>query len=449
MGVTAPGYTLAERAWIQLHPGSSLWAQLPALVLGVVAVAAAYGLVRTYGLPRWLGLAAALVVTVSPVAIVYATRVKEYSADFVLGCALLALGEMARRRPRPVGLLVGLAALSVLSFFVSASTAVVVAGVWTALLIDAASDRTRRRPVLLSGTAAAAACAVVAAVFLRHLPPALHTFWRTMGFFPQGSSAGNLVVDLRNVGTSLLGGLGIWPGPAPAYLSNMAVGPLRTAVFVVAAGLMVAGLWARRAALAPVLVLGWALVAWGVSVVPLGTGRTDVVVYPALLLLMALGAGQLTTVLRPRMQLVGIAVVVAWAALLVVGPGTDRPSYPAIDTAALAGTIAAHHRAGDLVVVAPGARFPWAYGELSKPQVRFGGQWDQGFTVRSGDPDTFVAPECAIEPGYDPDAWSRVVESASRVWYVGSDRVCDSGPDGDRLYQDIVGAAGVRWRGSA
>jgi len=438
MGVTAPGYTLAERSWILLHPQSSTWAQLPALVLGVAAVVAAYTLVRTYGLARWLGLAAALVVTVSPVAIEYATRVKEYSADFVLAVALLILAERSRRDRQSGALLAGLAGFSLAAFFVSASTVVVVAGVWTALLVDAALDGPRRRLVLIWGGAAAAGCAVVAAVFLRRLPPALHDFWRTMGFFPTASSAGNLAVDLRNVATSVLGGLGIWPGPSPAYLSNMAVGPLRTAVFVMAAALVVAGLWAGRRALAPVLVLAWALVAWSLSIVPLGTGRTDTVLYPALLLLMALGAGQLTPRLRGHLQVVGVGVVVVWAAVLVVGPGRVAQPYPAVDTATLAAHIAAGHRPGDLVVVAPGARFPWAYHELPSVQIHFGGQWDQGFTVRSGDPGTFVAAECALEPGYDPGAWSRVTAGASRVWYAGSDRVCDAGPDGDRLYQDIV-----------
>jgi hypothetical protein len=34
MGVTAPGFTLVERAWILVHPGSSRWDQLLPLVHG-------------------------------------------------------------------------------------------------------------------------------------------------------------------------------------------------------------------------------------------------------------------------------------------------------------------------------------------------------------------------------------------------------------------------------
>jgi hypothetical protein len=438
MGVTAPGYALAERTWILLQPRSTPWAQLPAMILGVAAVVAAYALVRAYGLPRWLGLAAALVVTVSPVAIEYATRIKEYSADFVLACALLILAERSRRDRQAVSLLVGLAGLSLVAFFVSASTAVVVAGVWTALLVDAAADPARRHHVLTWGAAAAASCALVAAVFLRHLPPALHGFWRGMGFFPQASSVGQLTSEMRDVATSLLAGLGIWPGPAPVFLSNMAVGLLRTTVFLVAAALVVAGLSAGRRTLAPALVLVWALVAWSLSVVPLGDGRTDVVLYPALLALLALGAARVASRTPPRLRVVAAVVVVVWAAILVVGPGRVAQPYPAVDTASLATHIGAARRPGDVVVVAPGARFPWAYHETSPVRIRFGGQWDQGFTVRSGDPATFLAPECAVEPGYDPGAWSQVADGASRVWYVGSDSVCDAGPAGDRLYQDIV-----------
>jgi hypothetical protein len=296
MLVTAPGFYLAERTWIQLDPHSTVWAQLPALVLGLAAVLAVYVLIRVYRLPRWLGVTAALVVATGPVMVAYSTHVKEYSADFVLACALLALAEASRRSPESARLLRWLAVVSVAGFFISASTASVVAAVWCAVLIDGFADTRRRRRVLWAGGLSAGACAVIAAALLRHLPPSLHDFWLTRGFFPHGSSPIGMAADMRNVASSVLGGLGLWPGHMPpGALSNMATGPARTAVFLIAGFLMVAGLSCRRQALAPALVLLAAVLTWSIGLVPLGTGRTDVIVYPAILVLLALGARRVGT----------------------------------------------------------------------------------------------------------------------------------------------------------
>jgi hypothetical protein len=461
MGVTAPGYYLAERAWIHLAPGSTVWAQIPALVLGLVAVAAAYVLVRTYGLARWLGLVAAVLVATGPVMVAYSTHVKEYGADFVLASALLGLAETARRSRSSVRLLGLLAGLSVVSFFVSASVVTVLAAAWVALLIDGFSDGERRRRVLAWGGGAAGACAVIALALFRSLPPSLHEFWLTRGFFAHPSSATALAAQLRNVATSMLGGLGLWPRhvppggfgiepvPVPGIFSNLAVGPARTAVFVVAVVLLVAGLSSGRRALAPALVLVASGLAWAVSVVPLGSGRTDTIVYPAILVLLALGVHRITAAIgsslavgglpRCGLQMAGGVTLAVWIAVLVVQPGTPRVPYPAVDTQTLAHHISAERQPGDIVMVAPGERFPWGYAATSAVRIRFGGQWTMGFTVESADPGTFIAPGCADEPGYDPDTWAEAARNASRVWYVGSGTICDPQPEQDQLYQALIG----------
>ena len=449
MGVTAPGYYLAERSWILLAPGSTVWAQLPALALGLAAVPAAYALVRSYRLPRWLGLAAAVVVATGPVTVAYSAHVKEYNADFVLACGLLILAEAARRNRASTRLPAWLALLSVASFFVSTSLATVIAAVWAALLIDGIADRERRRRVLALGATAAGACGLIAFLLLRGLPPSLHEFWLEWGFFPHGSTPSAFAADLRNVGSSVLGGLGLWPGRIPpGILADMAVGPARTAVFLVASGLVLAGLTTGRRAIAPALVLVASALAWSVSIVPLGTGRTDVTMYPPLLLLMALGAHRVVTLIGSRLaaggaarralQVAGGLTLAAWVAVLVVQPGSTRDPYPAVDTRSLVQRVNGDQQPGDLIMVAPGARFPWAYDAAPAVRVRFGGQWTMGFTVESGDPGTFIAPECADEPGYDPQAWAEAARDTNRVWYIGSSTICDRVPDQDQLYQDLI-----------
>ena len=101
MVLTAPGYGLAMRSWIRLDPATTWWAQLPAYVLGLARdprrLRAGPLALRN---PRWVAFGAAIVVTVSPLAVQYATRVKEYPFDLLAACALLALAERVRRAPR-------------------------------------------------------------------------------------------------------------------------------------------------------------------------------------------------------------------------------------------------------------------------------------------------------------------------------------------------------------
>ncbi len=228
----------------------------------------------------------------------------------------------------------------------------------------------------------------------------------------------------------------------------MAVGPARTAVFVVAAVLMVAGLSSGRRAIAPALVLVASGLAWSMSVVPLGTGRTDTVVYPAILVLLALGVHRITAAVgssvtvgglpRRGLQVAGGVTLAAWIAVLVLQPGTPLVPYPGVDTHTLSHHISTERRPGDIVIVAPGERFPWGYAATPAVRIRFGGQWTMGFTVESADPGTFIAPGCANEPGYHPDTWAEAARGASRVWYVGASNICDPRPEQDQLYQALI-----------
>ena len=143
MVLTAPGYGLAMRSWIRLDPVTTWWAQLPAFVLGLLAIPAVYALIRWLRNPRWVALGAAVVITVSPLAVQYATRVKEYPFDLLAACALLALAERARRAPSSRRL-AALAAASVAALFISAGTVPVVAGAWLALVAALAGNRALR-----------------------------------------------------------------------------------------------------------------------------------------------------------------------------------------------------------------------------------------------------------------------------------------------------------------
>ena len=52
MWVTAPGFYFLERSFIDLHPESTWWAQLPELAAGIAAIPAIYFLARHFGFGR-------------------------------------------------------------------------------------------------------------------------------------------------------------------------------------------------------------------------------------------------------------------------------------------------------------------------------------------------------------------------------------------------------------
>ena len=150
MWLAAPGFYFLERSFIELHPQSTWWAQLPELAAGIAAIPAIYLLARHFGFRRVVGLVLACIVTVSPVCVVYSTRVKEYSTVFLVSVAVLWAAETARRRLDRTRLAV-LAALSVAGFAISASLGPVIAGVWIASGICVLRDDRHRRDVIVSG----------------------------------------------------------------------------------------------------------------------------------------------------------------------------------------------------------------------------------------------------------------------------------------------------------
>ena len=137
MWLGAPGFYFLERSFFDLHPGSTWWAQLLPLAAGIAAIPAIYFLARHFGFRRIAGLVLAGIVCVSPVCVIYSTRVKEYSVVFLVSGAVLWVAETARCRPDRTRLTV-LTTVSVVAFAVSASVGPVIAGVWIALAVSPA-----------------------------------------------------------------------------------------------------------------------------------------------------------------------------------------------------------------------------------------------------------------------------------------------------------------------
>ena len=416
MWVTAPGFYFLERLFIGLHPQATWWAQIPGLVAGVAAIPAIYFLARHFGFHRVVGLVLALIVCVSPICIVYSTRVKEYSTAFLFTCAVLWAAESARRRPDGRRVLV-LAAVSVLAFIVSASLGPVIAGVWIALGITALGEPERRRAVIVSGASVLGACIAVIAIFYSHISPSLTKFWNG-SYIAHSSPAAFL-----STGRSALWGL----SANLLHLTALTAAG-QTVLVVLLLGLSLLGAYRDAAMLGPACILVVAVCASVARLAPLGTGRTDEYLYPALLLLLASGAVRLgervrTQVSPQRRRVAGSAVAVVSllvAGILLGGEIASVPPYPGVGIQALAADIQRNAEPTDHIVVGELARYPWAYYLDSPLRPRFGSDWSTNFTVTSTNPKVFIVPSEFYEGGSTPARWANAFRNDRRLWFVES-----------------------------
>jgi Dolichyl-phosphate-mannose-protein mannosyltransferase len=405
MGETAPGFYLVERSWILLHPGSTWWAQLLPYLLGVLCIPAIYLVARFFGQRVPVALLAAFVTSVSPVCVTYSTRIKEYQADFLLSCLLLVVGEAVRRQPG-VRRWVALVGCSVLGLFVSASVAPVIIGVWLGVVTI------RSRRVITAAAATGGGCLLVAALFYRHVSPSLHAFWAP--FYLHFNSFGGLLASLYesvlHLEVLMVGGFDSTPTELVLF-------------FLAVTALIGVGLFGGGPYRGAGLVLGAALVSSALGLVPLGTGRTDEVLYPAVLLLIGSGLGRLAPrcllLLATRRSKVMASLVMAGLLCVpLVSNLTLYRGYPGVDVKGLAAKVTAQLRPGDHIVVNELMRYSWALYEDPKPHLRFGPAWSTGFTVVSTQATTLIAPSEYYEGDSHPEAWARSLASYRRLWFV-------------------------------
>jgi hypothetical protein len=420
MWVTAPGAGVVERTWMILGPRTTWWFQLPDFVCGVAAVPAIFFLARYFKLGRCVALGVTVLVCASLICVEYSTRVKEYPFDFLLSCLLLALAEAARRRPER-GPLLAFVVASAGAFFMSASVAVLILGLWAALAIVAVPDRPALRRVLAAAAAAAAVCGTIAAVFYSHISPALTTFWT--GYFIQHSSLDTFLTSSVRSATRLL--VHLVREPNGVY----GISGFGLLLVLVWASLSVVALRRDRSMLGPAIAVLVAFLASAARLAPLGTGRTDEYLYPPLLLLLASGANQLLAELNSALKRMSTAWVgpVAMSALGLVSllaAGLfiqhvirQATAYPSVDVPVLATKLHHVEQPGDHVFVNEWAVYPWAYYEDNPLRIEFGSQWLTGFAPVSTDPNVFIAP--GDNAGSNRLArWVDDTAAYHRLWYV-------------------------------
>lgn len=410
LGVTVPGFELLLRLWLGASR-STPWAQAPVLMASVSAVVAAYATARWVGCRREAALVAGGILALSPVSVLHATRVKQYSFDTVSAVVVLALAVRVVRVPasRPGWAL--LVAVSMAAALFSASVLPVT--VSSVLLCGWWSWRAGGRAWSTAAPAMAAYAGFVALyslVVLRAVPEPLRESWQ--GNYIEHSGVRALVSSSWHVLDEFSAGIFYRHGP---------LGPL----VVVALG--ASALWCRRD-FAPLLV-GPVVVALALAFVhraPFGGGRTDEYLYPCVALAAAIVAeGVLARTPLGRLdgRLVAVALAVALAAFaLTRGLEHVRANpYPAVDMAALVSAVDLQREVGDGVVVGPFSRHTFAFSQPARSRLLFSQGHATGFTVVSSDPDVLVLPADAFERGFEPAGAIAFGAGRHRLWYIATD----------------------------
>ena len=430
MVLTAPGYGLALRSWIRIDPGTTWFAQLPAYLLSVVAIPSVWGVVRRLHLPRWTALGAAAVIAAGPLAVQYSTRVKEYPFDLLAACVLLVLAERVREVPSTLRLW-SLAGASVVAFAMSAGPAPVIAGIWLAVLIWSVT-----RPVSLAKlpgplAALAVGCGLVWVAFLRHLPGVLSFNWRRRGFLVDYRSFSLAERTVSMIFGGFVHAFAAYPVPMTFFntkrgLHAVSVALIGVALLAVAVAGPIAAAARRRwttPALPSALALVVAVLLAFADRVPLGDGRTDEVLYPALLVCLAsVSASVAPRVARAAPKLLATRaarsglVALALAGVALYGLAHEAV-YPSVSLRGVAARLPALERPGDVVFVDTFNSFAWCYYGLSTCRIQVGGApvWPQGFRPISTAPGVFIASHYGIPLPELTAAQQR----ARRIWYVG------------------------------
>jgi hypothetical protein len=419
MVVTTPGFVLGERIWIGWFPHNVTIEQLPTFVASVLGIVAVERLARYWGLAAPTALVAAGLVAVAQADVVYATRVKPYAFDLLGACLVLWLAERVRRKgPRGAP---WLAVASVCTCAFSLTAVPLVIGVWVALGICALLGS--KLSVRLVGSAVATA-ACLGALWLAvrgGISPRLRSSWD--GHYLVVTSVHGFTHSARTIVDGLVAGFGV----TTPQLGLHGLGTLdRVAILA----LFVVGLASSRRLLLPLAAIASALVLSIPSLAPLGTGRTDAYLYPALAMVVAQGAAtSWRAVLRwaRPLAMVGLACAVGVSGLLAADRLVHRPAYPGGNFNVVAARLKHDIVDGEFVVIGGTARWPWAYYDERTVVIRFSDLYNNGYTSVGTDPGTYVMPGTPIEGGYLA-ASRRAARAASvadrpcgRVAYVESD----------------------------
>ncbi|HEY5013901.1 MAG TPA: hypothetical protein VIK61_14520, partial [Acidimicrobiia bacterium] len=326
---------------------------------------------------------------------------KQYTMDSVIVIALVWLTWRGLERPRDSRRWYLLAGGAAVATAMSSGVVPVVGGAFLAALfaLRRGDKHARRRAYVAFG-----AYAIFAAVWWRlvlapRLGTALSDYWRS--FYVTGNNPGGIAGGFRTAATRL--------GNASSDL------PLAIALITFVAAAFVVVRTRRDVATLLLAPLVLALLLAVFSLAPIGTGRTDVYLYPLFALLLAVAVSELT-IRRSWGVVIALALTVALLAM------ARAPSaYPQEDMKQAVAGLVAGVRPDDTVMVYSGGRYAFAlYAPRSWPVTVFSSKAQtNGFDVRVHRPHLSILDFNATQRGYD-QAVARATRGATRVWFIGS-----------------------------
>jgi hypothetical protein len=411
--VSYPGYVLLLIGVLWTVGFSELTAQLPAFVIGC-AVPAAFVLVMTRrGLSTPAALLGGAVLATSPILVTFTTRVKHYTLDALLAVLLLGLAWWVADDPgdsrRWTVLVLGTACAT----FASAGVAPLATAGLLAAAVAALLARRGTATAMVSITAYLVAALVWWQVVIEpRTTGALQTFWSDH-FLRWEDGAASLAGQIVTALAELAGSLS---GAPPQLVALAAVAGTAVAVF-------------RRLELAVLVAapIFGALLAAALELAPVGTGRTDSYLLPALALAVAFGAEE---VVRARERgdrwahMIGPwgpigAVLVITAGLAVAVDGQDT-SYPDQDLQPLVAVVEDEAADGDPIRVHPLSQ--WAYALYTRYPVELVPEEEQptGFRPVFADERVDVFEPQRAHPERYAQLVEEWVEQAPRFWLLAS-----------------------------
>jgi len=423
---TTPLFSLFMRQWMIWGSDQTWWLQLPAFVTGLMAIVAVYRLIKYFNFGETLSLLGALVIAASPIVIDYSSHLKQYNLDIIFTSLILWLAERWRRNHSMRGA-VELALASSLALLTSASTIVVVAPVLAVAAISAWRQRARRTEIVVLGGLVGATFVLEWMVWLSHLSHGLYVGWRHRGYLLDTSNLHRFVFSLQTMGSQFFHWMLAMPTghrPDPDHHITVLGLTISATAALVLVALVAPSIWQfirrpfaeQSPFLAPALALSFSALLALVRRSPFGGGRTDEVIYPALLLLVASAFMTLAPRVRQRFALAPRVLVVASVIALSFVGLTNRSHYPAIDIKSPVAQMEAVRLGSDGVVIDPWLGFTWAAADLphftvSREKSFF--DWSQGFHI-NGDA-TYIFSENYFFPSW---TYKYLDQHFSRLWYV-------------------------------
>ena len=381
-----PGFTLAEVGLFGLFDKASLAAQALPFMAAVALAPLGYLVCRWIGLGMPPSVVGGVVAMVSPLHVEYATRVKQYTVDALIGLIVVAFVIKALQGRRFVW---PAAMVAILGMGVSAVSIVVSGSVLAAAAVVAYSrDRRSAKDWFVPLGTVAAASGVWWLLYLRPtVQEGLYAYW--VSFYIDTS--GGLTVLVAQSGSRL--------SSAAASL----LGGGRLGWMLIVAALILLAVRRRGIVLilaAPILA---AMALSALEALPLGGGRTDIYLLPLLVVLSGAATHELAQSSGGPTIAIGLS---AWA--LVAGlVAWDTVRYPQQDVRGLIEAAEATAQDNSVIIVYPATRF--AYVLYTEAPTTFSRSNTEitGFVFTIDDPQVTVLTPHRDDPEGIVRSWMR------------------------------------------